>query len=205
MTAFAGPVTPRNAMSVDVEDWYHCLETDPARWAGYERRIDVSVERLLEIFAETGTKATFFVLGHVAAEAPGLVRRIQEAGHEIASHGYAHRFVYGQTPQTFAADVSRSLDLLTSITGAPLRGYRAPYFSITKRSLWAIPVLRDLGLEYDSSIHPVVNHRYGIPDSPRLPHRLERGCWRCRSRPTVSARRTCPAAAGSTSGPCPTE
>jgi polysaccharide deacetylase family protein (PEP-CTERM system associated) len=162
-------------MTIDVEDWYHCIDHDPANWSRYEDRIVDPVRRLLEIFDTTDTLATFFVLGHVADAFPNLIREIHDQGHEIATHGSEHRFVYGQTPEEFEADVSRSMSRLYEITGVRVRGYRAPFFSITRRSLWALPVLKKLRIEYDSSIFPVLNHRYGIPDAPRLPHQTENG------------------------------
>lgn len=164
-----------HAMSVDVEDWYHCLDPEPTRWHLYDHRIVASTRTVLDIFARTGTLATFFVLGAVAEREPRLVEEIRGAGHEIASHGTEHRFVYGQTPEEFERDVRRSIETLRGITGETPRGYRAPYFSITKQSLWALPILRNLGFGYDSSIHPVQNHRYGMPDAPRLPHLVAEG------------------------------
>lgn len=169
------PPAPAHVMTVDVEDWYHPLEPDPARWGGCEDRVEGSTRRLLEVFADAGTLATFFVLGDVARRHPALVREIAAAGHEVASHGMLHRFVYRQTPAEFADDVRRSRDLLADLSGAPVVGYRAPYFSITRRSPWALGVLRELGFTYDASVHPVLNHRYGIPGAPRLPHRTAEG------------------------------
>jgi polysaccharide deacetylase family protein (PEP-CTERM system associated) len=164
-----------NAMSIDLEDWYHCLDPNPARWGGFRERVEPSVNQILEILDETGTRVTFFVLGHVAERHPQLVWKIHAAGHEIASHGYAHEFVYGLSPGAFETDVRRSLYILDSIVHQPIIGYRAPYFSITRDSLWALQILRRLGFAYDSSIFPVLNHRYGIPDAPRLPHPTESG------------------------------
>ncbi len=164
-----------NAISIDVEDWYHCLDENPGNWDRYEDRIAGSTRELLDIFDRAKTKATFFVLGHVAQRHPELVKQIHDAGHEIASHGSEHRFVYRQTPHEFERDVANSVKLLTDITGQKVYGYRAPYFSITKQSLWALPILRKLGFAYDSSIFPVVNHRYGIPGAERLVHETESG------------------------------
>jgi polysaccharide deacetylase family protein (PEP-CTERM system associated) len=161
-----------NIITFDVEDWYHCLDPEPANWHGYEDRIVSSVRQLLRILHAADTKATFFVLGHVAELHPELVLEIHRAGHEIASHGFNHKFVYRQSPEEFEADVSQSLTLLSSIIGEPILGYRAPYFSVTKKSLWALPILQKLGLKYDSSIFPVHNHRYGIPDASRLPFKI---------------------------------
>ncbi len=157
-----------NALTIDVEDWYHCLEPDPAQWHRFEDRITGAVRRTLDVLEPSGTKATFFVLGHVADRHPELVAELHALGHEIASHGQEHRFVYQQTPAEFESDVSRNVSTLSAIIGAPVRGYRAPCFSITRQSLWALPILKKLGMAYDSSIFPVVNHRYGIPDAPRF-------------------------------------
>lgn len=164
-----------NALSIDLEDWYHSLRESPADWRALEDRVSLATRQLLGILKETGTRATFFVLGDVAERHPDLVREIQSDGHEVGSHGYAHQFVYRQSPEEFEADVKLSLSLLTSILGCQVLGYRAPYFSITRSSLWARPILRKLGLAYDSSVFPVINHRYGIPDAPRLPYRTAEG------------------------------
>jgi polysaccharide deacetylase family protein (PEP-CTERM system associated) len=167
-TGEAGPIT--HAMSIDVEDWYHSLDPDPANWPAYDHRILASTRKMLDILARTGTRATFFILGPVAEREPGLVAEIHRAGHEIGSHGSEHRMVYGQSPAEFEADVRRSVAALEAATGVAPRGYRAPCFSITKRSLWALDILKGLGFTYDSSIHPVHNPRYGIARAPRLPH-----------------------------------
>jgi polysaccharide deacetylase family protein (PEP-CTERM system associated) len=168
-------MAPAHVLTVDVEDWYHPLDPEPARWPAYEDRVGASTRRLLQVLEEEGARATFFVLGYVAERHPSLVREIAAAGHEVASHGTLHRFVYRQTPEEFTDDVRRSRDLLGELTGAAPAGYRAPYFSITRRSLWALPLLRELGFAYDASVHPVLNHRYGIPGAPRLPHRTPEG------------------------------
>ena len=164
-----------NMLTIDVEDWYHSLDPDPDRWGRYEDRVEFATRQVLDILTATATTATFFVLGHVAEHHHELVREIHNRGHEVASHGSHHRFIYRQTEREFKDDVLRSVDVLSSITGESVRGYRAPYFSITKQSLWARAILRELDIEYDSSVYPVLNHRYGIPDAPRLPHRTEEG------------------------------
>ena len=164
-----------NTMTVDVEDWYHCLDGNPGNWDRCEDRIDASLCRLLDVFRRTESTATFFVLGHVAQRHPDLIGAIREHGHEIASHGYLHQFIYRQPQEQFRDDVARSLDLLDELAGEPVRGYRAPFFSITKSSLWALPILGELGIHYDSSIHLVLNHRYGIQDAPRLPYEPHSG------------------------------
>jgi polysaccharide deacetylase family protein (PEP-CTERM system associated) len=164
-----------NVMTIDLEDWYHCLDEDPANWHLYEDRVVIEVQRILEILKSNQTRVTFFVLGYVAERHPELIREIHRAGHEIGCHGYEHRFIYRQSPLEFESDVRRAANLLFAITGEPILSYRAPYFSITQKSLWALTVLRDLGFKYDSSIFPVRNHRYGIPGAPRLPFKTEEG------------------------------
>ena len=167
-----------NAMSVDVEDYFHVSVFDGivprSTWNEMESRVCANTVRLLDIFDEYSVKSTFFVLGWVAERHPHLVRAIADRGHEIASHGYAHRLVYDQTPAAFRADVKRAKQLLEDAAGCPVRGYRAPSYSITPRSLWALDVLIDEGYRYDASIFPIRHDRYGIPVSPREPFPIER-------------------------------
>jgi polysaccharide deacetylase family protein (PEP-CTERM system associated) len=168
-TARSEPIV--NALTVDVEDYFQVsafeLVVGQARWEQYERRVASNTSRLLDIFAEASVKATFFVLGWVAEREPALVRRIASEGHEVASHGFWHRLVYSQTPQEFRADIRASKAALESITGQLVLGYRAPSFSITKQSLWALDVLVEEGFAYDASIFPIRHDRYGIPSAPR--------------------------------------
>jgi polysaccharide deacetylase family protein (PEP-CTERM system associated) len=170
--------TLTNAMSVDVEDYFQVSAFDHVvprdAWDRFESRVEANTERLLGLFHECGVKATFFVLGWVAERHTSLVHRIVEAGHELASHGYGHRLIYEQTPQEFAADVRRSKAILEDVGGVQVRGYRAPSYSVTKRSLWALDVLLEQGFSYDASIFPVHHDRYGIRDAPREIHRLDR-------------------------------
>jgi polysaccharide deacetylase family protein (PEP-CTERM system associated) len=160
-----------NAMTIDVEDYFHVsnFEHVVARdsWASRESRVEANTDRLLEMFAAAGVSATFFVLAWVAERVPALVRRIADAGHEVASHGYAHRLIYEQTPEAFRDDVRRARALLEQASGQRVDGYRAPSFSVTARSLWALDVLIDEGYTYDSSVFPVHHDRYGIPEAGR--------------------------------------
>ena len=165
----------RNALTIDFEDWYQGLEIPCSDWGQYEDRIGRSGRRLLEALASAGARATFFVLGYVAERHADLVREIRAAGHEIGTHGYSHTLIYRQTRQLFKDELTRSVRALEDITGERVLGHRAPFFSITKESLWALDVLRELGLRYDSSIFPVKNYRYGIEDAPRWPHALDGG------------------------------
>jgi len=162
-----------NALTVDIEDWYHSvLEIEPCDWPRYEDRVVAAHERLLAALAVAGARGTFFVLGHVAETHPEMVPAIEAAGHEIACHGYAHRLVYDQSPEEFRDDLCRGLDILRGQATTPIRGYRAPYWSITARSTWALDIVAEQGLAYDSSIYPTKTNLYGIPSAPRSPFRL---------------------------------
>ena len=167
-----------NAMTIDVEDYFQVSAFEGIaprhRWDQFESRVCANTDRLLAIFHETGVRATFFVLGWVAERHPALVRRIAGAGHEIASHGYAHRLVYDLTRAAFRDDVKRSKEVIESASGGQVYGYRAPSYSVTPRSLWALDVLIEEGFRYDASIFPIHHDRYGIPSSPRAPYVLER-------------------------------
>lgn len=162
-----------NALSIDVEDYFHVAafagKISPADWSRMEYRAEQSTGTLLEMLARHGVKATFFVLGWVAEKSPGLVRAIHGAGHEIACHGMNHQLVYTQTPQTFHEETRRSRDALQDITGEKVAGYRAASYSITRKSLWALDSLLDLGFAYDSSIFPIRHDIYGIPDAKLEP------------------------------------
>ena len=163
-----------NAMTVDVEDYFHVSAFEDvvrrADWDSYERRVVVNTRRLLDIFARADVRATFFVLGWVADREPALVRAIVAGGHELASHGYAHRLIYEQGPGAFRDDIRRAKALLEQIGGVAVRGYRAPSFSVTPRSRWALDVLLEEGYTYDASIFPIRHDRYGMPGAPRHPH-----------------------------------
>jgi polysaccharide deacetylase family protein (PEP-CTERM system associated) len=168
-------------MTFDVEDYYHveAFQSVIQRqdWDSYERRVYNSTLKILEILSRYGITATFFILGWVAEHTPGVVKEIQAAGHEIGSHGYAHQIIYHQTPDEFAADVRRSLEIIEGITGEKVLGFRAPSFSVTKHSLWAIEILQSFGLTYDSSVFPIIHDLYGIPDAPRHPYQIAEGFW----------------------------
>jgi polysaccharide deacetylase family protein (PEP-CTERM system associated) len=167
-----------NAMTVDVEDYFQVSAFERIvareRWDGFESRVCRNTDRLLALFDDAGISATFFVLGWVADRFPELVRRIAAAGHEVASHGFAHRLVYELTPREFRDDLRRAKGALEGACGMPVLGYRAPSYSVTQRSLWAFDVLIDEGFAYDASVYPIYHDRYGIADSPRHPYRVER-------------------------------
>jgi len=171
-----------NALTIDVEDYFHVSAFDApgrrAQWANFESRVERATDRLLELFEAASVTATFFVLGWVAERHPALVRRIAGGGHELASHGYAHQLVYDMTPAAFREDLRRAHGAIGDASGVEVRGYRAPSFSVTSRSLWAIDVLIEEGYAYDSSIYPIFRDRYGLPGAPRFAHTIVRqaGC-----------------------------
>ena len=173
----------RNALTVDVEDYFHvsafseCI--DQKDWNSYPLRVEKNTRRLLDLFDLYSVKATFFVLGWVAERTPGLVREIAARGHEVACHGYSHQLVYNQSPRIFREETIRSKTLLEDIIQSPVTGYRAASYSITGRSLWALDIIAEAGFEYDSSIFPVRHDRYGIPDASVYPHRMKtpNGSW----------------------------
>jgi len=166
-------MTRVNAMTVDVEDYFHvsALSEVISRkdWSSLEFRAERSTDRLLEMFAEKNVKATFFVLGWVTEKAPALIRRIHAAGHEVACHGLTHELVYRQTPEVFREETRSSKAMLEDTIGAPVDGYRAASYSITAKSLWALDILCELGFKYDSSIFPIAHDRYGIPGASSRP------------------------------------
>ena len=181
-----------NAMSVDVEDHFHVSALAAVaprhRWDEFAPRVVDNTLRLLDIFAAADTKATFFILGWVAARHVDLVRRIAAGGHEIASHGFHHELVYDLSPEKFREDVHRAKTLLEDQSGVAVRGYRAPSFSITARNFWAFDVLIETGHGYDASIFPVVHDRYGVPGAPRHLHVIPRSEGRIDEVPPATVR-----------------
>jgi polysaccharide deacetylase family protein (PEP-CTERM system associated) len=161
---------PLNALTIDVEDWIQSVYNVDAPLTDCFIR---NTHRILELLDHHNVKATFFVLGLAAKKSPELVRAIDAAGHDVQSHGFGHRLLHAQSPAQFRADIRRSKILLEDITGEPITGYRAPAFSITKQTLWALDELAEAGFEYDSSIFPVRMRRYGISGLPLAPYRLK--------------------------------
>jgi polysaccharide deacetylase family protein (PEP-CTERM system associated) len=164
----------RNALSFDVEDWFQVENLKPAIprkiWDAQELRVEANTRRILALLRERDAKATFFVLGWVAERCTELIREIDREGHEVASHGYGHHLVYEMTPGAFREDVLRSKAILEALIQKPVRGYRAPSFSITRETPWALDILREAGFVYDSSIFPVSLHdRYGFPEASPWP------------------------------------
>jgi polysaccharide deacetylase family protein (PEP-CTERM system associated) len=166
----------KNALTVDVEDWFQVSNFDGVvrrdEWDTYPSRVEANTRRLLDLFTRHGVRGTFFVLGWVAERFPDLVAEIRRLGHDVESHSHGHELAYRLGARRFGEDLRRSLDALEKATGVRPRGFRAPSFSIDRRSLWAFDVLAEHGIEYDSSVFPVRHPRYGMPAFPRVPRRI---------------------------------
>ncbi len=169
------PSAPRNAMSVDVEDYYQvsAFETAISRrdWESMPSRVEANVDRILALFDEANVKATFFTLGSLAQRFPAMARRIHDEGHELASHGWEHTRVTRQSRAEFGQDIRRTKQALEDLTGADVKGYRAASYSIGRDNLWALDELADAGYRYSSSIVPVKHDLYGMPEASRFPFR----------------------------------
>jgi polysaccharide deacetylase family protein (PEP-CTERM system associated) len=167
-------------LTVDVEDWFHANFASapsagtaaPDPQVSHPSRVESGVAATLELLAERNVKATFFVLGCVAQEHPGVVRRIADAGHEIACHAMQHELVYEMEPRSFVEVAAAARRLLEDESGRPVRGFRAPSWSITERNLWAFDALVEAGFEYDSSVFPGSSPLYGIANAPTGPYRV---------------------------------
>lgn len=177
MESFAVTKPITNALTIDLEDYFmvSAFESVVKRegWHLHESRIERNTRKVLDILdgagGNTGVKATFFCLGWVGERYPYLIREIDRRGHEIACHSYDHQLVYRMTPEQFREDVSISKRILEDAAGKKVIGYRAPSYSITQKSLWALDILGEEGYRYDSSIFPIHHDRYGIPTAPRFP------------------------------------
>jgi polysaccharide deacetylase family protein (PEP-CTERM system associated) len=166
-----------NALSVDVEEYFHPTEVqasaDPSQWSTLPPRIDNQIDRILELFESRKTKATFFILGWIAEHHPCVVRAIAAAGHEIGCHSHMHRLVYSLSPQEFRRDTRRAIQAIQDACGVVPRLYRAPSYSIVEKSRWALEILVEEGFTQDSSIYPIAHDRYGMPNSNRHPYVIE--------------------------------
>jgi len=169
------PLHPLNGLSVDVEDWFQVgafeQVIDRRDWATLDDRVENNVARILDMFAEAGVLATFFTLGWVADRHRPLMRRIADAGHELASHGWQHERVFRLDRHSFAADLDRSRKTIEDAGGVRVTGYRAPSFSIDQRTPWAYDVLDDMGFAYSSSVSPIRHDHYGWREAPRFAFR----------------------------------
>lgn len=166
-----------NALTFDVEDYFQVSGFEKIiryeDWDKFESRVVLNTEKILRILASHEVKATFFILGWIAERFPEIVKEIDKEGHEVASHGYAHKLIYNQTREQFSDDLKKSIDVLEGIIGKRVKGYRACSYSIVKETLWALDILREEGLKYDSSIFPIIHDRYGIPEASRFPYEVE--------------------------------
>ena len=193
MSAVPAPAVTAHHFTVDVEEYFQVSAFEAVvpreSWERLESRVTRGVARLLELLTRHGAGATFFVLGWVAERHPDVVREIAAAGHEIASHGWDHRRVTGQTPGEFRTSVRRTKHLLEDIANVPVVGFRAPSFSIVPGREWALDILLEEGHRYDSSLFPVPRRGYGYPGGQRDPHWLERPAGRLAEFPPVVLRR----------------
>lgn len=164
-----------NALTVDLEDWYHiCGVAEnilPSEWVKYESRVIRNTDKVLSILRQHNAKATFFVLGYIAEKEPDLIKTVHKEGHEIATHGYYHRRIFELSKDEFEEDAKKSIDVLESIAGEKVIGYRAPEWSIRNNTLWALDILKKLGIKYDSSMVPLT--RMGERDFGQYPYSIE--------------------------------
>ncbi len=167
-----------NAFTVDVEDYFQvgafADRISTADWDDYPDRVEANTRAVLKLLDRHQVRATFFILGWTAKKFPNLVTEIHRAGHEIGSHSYWHQLIYEMTPEEFSADLKQSCDVISQMTGEAVNSFRAPSFSITNDSLWALEILIEAGIEFDSSIFPIYHDRYGIPGAERYPYLIEK-------------------------------
>lgn len=160
-----------NILSVDVEEWFHPEALQHlypySEWVNLESRVNENVEKLLQLFSDKNVKATFFTLGWIAKQHPGLIKKISGQGHEIASHGNKHKMVTKMSSEEFEVDLGESIKILEDTSGEKVLGFRAPTFSVVKETFWSFEIMEKLGLAYDSSVYPIWHDRYGVPDAPR--------------------------------------
>jgi len=165
-----------NALSIDVEEYFQVEAfadvISPKDWDTFDSRVVQNTEKILFLLEKYGIKATFFCLGWVAKRYPYLIKKIVHQGHEIGSHGFSHRSLFRLTPKEFYKEAYTSKIILEDISGQLVRGFRAPTYSITDRTLWALEILAEIGYEYDSSIFPIRHDLYGFPKAPRFPFQV---------------------------------
>jgi polysaccharide deacetylase family protein (PEP-CTERM system associated) len=168
---------PAGLLSVDVEDYFQVEaftdRVDRSRWEDYPSRVEANTRSILDLFDECNARSTFFILGWVAERHPGLVAEIVRRGHEPACHSYWHRFISTLSVGEFREDTLRAKESIEQAAGVAVCGYRAPSFSVTRKSIWALEILAELGFRYDSSIFPIHHDTYGMPDAPRAPFRVD--------------------------------
>lgn len=175
----ADATAPVNALTIDVEDYFQVSAFAPyidrSQWDRLPCRVEANVDRILAMLDQANVKATFFTLGWVAERYPQVVRMIHAGGHELASHGFAHRRATDQTPKEFLADIRLAKAILEDVSGATVAGYRAPSFSIGPSNPWAFECIANAGYRYSSSIYPIRHDHYGVPDAPRFAHEVRPG------------------------------
>jgi polysaccharide deacetylase family protein (PEP-CTERM system associated) len=168
-----------NALSIDVEDYFHVSAFAPviarSQWDVLECRVERNVDLILALLADANATATFFALGWIAERYPAMIRRIAAAGHELASHGFAHERARDQSRDRFLADIKLAKAIIEDVAGVEVRGYRAPSFSIDRGNAWAYDAMLEAGYRYSSSIYPIRHDHYGIPDAPRFVHEAAPG------------------------------
>jgi polysaccharide deacetylase family protein (PEP-CTERM system associated) len=168
-----------NALTIDVEDYFHVSAFAPhivsSSWNTMECRVERNIERILELLAQADAKATFFTLGWVAERYPQLLQRIAGCGHELASHGFGHERASAQSPHQFLADIRLAKAIIEDIAAAEVSGYRAPSFSIGRSNPWAFDAIAQAGYRYSSSLYPIRHDHYGVPDAPRFAHEVRPG------------------------------
>ena len=181
-----------NVLSIDVEEYFHAQEIQPVvdsgRWSSLPSRVEAQTNLILDLLADHKVSATFFVLGWVADRYPCLVRRIAEEGHQVGCHSYAHRLIYELSPKQFRADTEKAVYAIQRACGKTPLVYRAPSYSITSKSLWALDILAEHGFTHDSSIYPIYHDRYGIPGSERHPYVIETAAGPIREIPIATVR-----------------
>ena len=189
-----------NAMSVDVEDYFQVSafegHIDCSQWDSLPHRVVNNTNKILELFSESDTKATFFVLGWIAERYPELVKDIVSHGHELASHGYGHQRATQQSRSEFKNDIVKAKSILEDISGVEIKGYRAPSYSISKKNLWVHDELLAAGYQYSSSVYPVKHDLYGIPDAPRFAYQCDNGLLEIPITTTQIAGKNLPAGGG---------
>jgi polysaccharide deacetylase family protein (PEP-CTERM system associated) len=168
-----------NALTIDVEDYFQVSAFEPhvrrSEWDAMECRVERNVERILALLADANVKATFFTLGWIAERYPTLIRRLADAGHELASHGFRHERASAQAPREFLADIGLAKAILEDATGHDVHGYRAPSFSVGASNPWAFDAIAEAGYRYSSSVYPIRHDHYGMPDAPRFAHEVRPG------------------------------
>jgi len=200
VSAVAQAAVISNALTVDVEDYFQVSALAPhiarSRWDSMPCRVEGNVDRILQLLGDRKSHATFFTLGWIAERYPGLVRRIVEGGHELASHGYGHLRATDQSPAELAADIGSAKKILEDIGGTRVDGYRAPSFSIGATNLWAFDTIAAAGYRYSSSVYPVHHDHYGMPEAPRFPYRTASGVLEIPVTTTTIFGRNVPAGGG---------